>query len=52
MANTTKGGARIGSGRKEKPAEEKKTTVIFYVKTKHVAAFKAAVKPIAEKFQD
>jgi hypothetical protein len=43
------GGARPGSGRHPKPEEEKKVTVAFQIKKKHVEIAKEKIQPIVDK---
>lgn len=43
------GGARPGSGPKLKDEAEKKVTVPFQIKRKHVEAAKAKIQPIVDK---
>ena len=45
----TRGGARDGAGRKSKPGAEKKVTVIFYIKQKHVETARAKIQPIVDR---
>ncbi len=48
---TTKqrGGARAGTGPKPIDENEKKVTVSFYIKKKHVEAAKAKIQPLVDK---
>jgi hypothetical protein len=48
-ATKQRGGARAGSGPKPIDENEKKVTVIFYIKKKHVEAAKAKLQPIVDK---
>ncbi len=43
------GGARSGTGPKLKNENEKKVTVSFYIKKKHVEAAKAKLQPLVDK---
>lgn len=43
------GGARPGSGPKPKDEQEKKVTVSFQIKRKHVEAAKAKLQPLIDK---
>jgi hypothetical protein len=47
--NNRHGGARPNSGPKKKDPKEKKVTVAFYIKRKHVEKAKAKIKPIVDK---
>lgn len=52
MPNTTKknrGGARLGSGPKLIDEMEKKVTVSFYIKKKHVEAAKVKLQALVDK---
>lgn len=44
-----RGGARIGTGPKPIDENEKKVTVSFYIKKKHVEAAKAKLQPLVDK---
>lgn len=50
--NSTRGGARPNSGPKKKDPQEKKVTVAFYIKRKHVEKAKAEIKPIVDKINE
>jgi len=43
------GGARIGTGPKLKDEQEKKVTVAFQIKRKHVKAAKVKLQPLIDK---
>lgn len=43
------GGARLGTGPKPKDEMEKKVTVSFQIKRKHVEAAKAKIQPVVDK---
>lgn len=43
------GGARPNSGRKIKMDEEKKVTVAFQIKRKHIEVAKTKIQPIVDK---
>lgn len=45
----TRGGARENAGRTALPDDEKKVTVSFQIKKKHVAAAKAKLQPIINR---
>lgn len=47
-----RGGARPNSGPKKKDPQEKKVTVAFYIKRKHVEKAKAEIKPIVDKINE
>jgi hypothetical protein len=49
MVNQQHGGSRPGAGRLSKPADEKRVTLIFYVKSKNVEKARAKIKPIIDK---
>lgn len=40
---------KTNSGRKELPDEEKKKSVIFYVKQKHISEAKRKIQPIVDE---
>ena len=44
------GGARAGTGPKLKDEMEKKVTVSFYIKRKHIEAAGKKIQPIVDKF--
>jgi len=43
------GGARVGTGPKLKDEMEKKVTVSFQIKRKHIETAKAKIQPIVDK---
>ncbi len=43
------GGARVGTGPKPIDEIEKKVTVFFYIKKKHVETAKAKLQPLVDK---
>lgn len=43
------GGPRTGSGRPPVADNEKKVTVSFYIKSKHLAIARAKIQPIVDK---
>ncbi len=43
------GGARLGTGPKPKNPDDKKVTVPFQIKRKHVETAKAKIQPIVDK---
>lgn len=43
------GGDRPGSGRKSLPDDEKKVTVNFYIKKKHIEKARKRIQPIVDK---
>jgi hypothetical protein len=49
MTNSNRGGARPNSGPKKIDPQEKKVTVAFYIKRKHVEKAKKKIKPIVDK---
>lgn len=46
------GGARLGTGPKLKDDQEKKVTVAFQIKRKHVASAKSELQPLVDKINN